>query len=285
MNFRFRVFAPLLLIFVGACDQQLPASVPPVDRAQRIVSLAPHLGELVFAAGAGDYLVGVSEFTDFPAAVTGLPRVGDAFRVDYEILASLSPDLILSWSSGNPRQVVERLKRLGYRVVSLEAETLEDVAAQLEVIGELAGTLPVARRTAMEYRQGLNDLRLAYAQRARISVFYQVSQQPLLTVNDRHLIGQVIRLCGGKNLFGEMPDKVPAVSPEAVLDQAPEVVLAGLYDADAAANLDYWRAWKALPAASHERIYGVNADFLSRPGPRLLAGARELCETLDRARN
>ncbi len=281
----FRSLALLPILALLACGPTESVSDhPDAGPARRIVTLAPHLGELVFTAGAGEYLVGVSEFTDFPPPAAELPRVGDAFRADYEMLASLSPDLILSWSSGTSSQLVTRLRDLGYRVVALEAESITAIADQIEVLGELAGTETIARKAAAQYRKTLNKLRDEYAGRELLSVFYQVAEQPLLTVSDAHIIGQVIHLCGGQNSFGEMPDLVPVVSPEAVLDASPAVILAGAYVADEPPNFDYWRQWKNLSAARNGYMFGVNADLLSRPGPRLLVGARELCEVLDQAR-
>ncbi len=253
--------------------------------AERIITLAPHLAELVFAAGAGEQLVGVSAFTDYPAAVRGLPIIGDAFRVDYEAVAALAPDLILSWGSGNPAAMVERLRNLGYRVVSLEPRSLDGIARQLETIGELAGSRQIAARAAADYRQGLAELRQRHAGSVPVPVFYQVSAQPLLTVSRLHVIGQALELCGGRNLFADLPDAVPAVSLEAVIESSPAVIFASAPLTGSQPDVDFWLKWTVVPAVRDGRIYVVDANLLSRPGPRLLDGARQLCGFMAQARS
>jgi iron complex transport system substrate-binding protein len=271
----------LLLV---ACETPPPSKTTAAP-AERIITLAPHLAELVFAAGAGERLVGVSAFTDYPPAVRSLPIVGDAFRVDYEAVAALAPDLILSWGSGNPAAMVERLRKLGYRVVSLEPRNLDGIARQLETIGELAGSSRIAARAAADYRQGLEELRQRHAGSAPLPVFYQVSAQPLLTVSRLHVIGQVLELCGGRNLFADLPDAVPAVALEAVIESAPAVIFASAPLAGSQPELDFWRKWTVVPAVRDGRIYIVDADLLSRPGLRLLDGARQLCGFMAQARS
>ena len=269
-----------------ACDgqpQQAPEASTP-SAAQRIVTLAPHLAELVVAAGAGDRLIGVSAFTDFPAQAAGLPEIGDAFRVDLEAVAALRPDLILAWSSGNPAELIARLKRLGYRVIALETGSLDDIAEQLELIGDLAGTQAVAGAAAQKLRRRIATLQARYGPAAPVRVFYQLSARPLMTVSNRHVIGQIISLCGGENLFGGLAELVPSVSVEAVLDAAPQAILAAVSQPRTRSELDTWRKWPNLPAVRDGHLYVVEADLLSRPGPRLVEGARQLCERLDRAR-
>ncbi len=253
--------------------------------AQRIVTLAPHLTEMVYATGAGDRLVGVVEFSDYPAAARALPRVGDAFRLDEEALAALQPDLILAWASGNPVAMLERLKQLGYRIVALESGSLDSVADQLELIGQLAGSEPVARAAARRYRLRLDDLRKHWAAVDRVSVFYQVSVRPLLTVTRSHVIGQALELCGGKNVFATLPGQVPPVSVEAVLDAAPQAIVTGGFGSGPEPSLEPWLRWRHLPAVVHHNLFVVPADLLSRPGPRLVDGVEAVCNALEQARD
>jgi iron complex transport system substrate-binding protein len=277
------------MLTVCGCDSPAPE---PADRsaapepARRIITLSPHLTELVFTAGAGDRLVGVVEYSDYPPAATSLPRVGDAFRIDYEAVADLAPDLILAWRSGNPKDVQERLSRLGYRVEALEPIRLDDVANNLRRIGRLAGTRSVANKAADIFLARLIALRRNYASAMPVRVFYQISGEPLLTVSDRHVIGQVIQLCGGRNVFGELTELVPAVSLESVLDTAPEVVLAGTADKlnDRRELMAVWQSWGNLPAIQANNLFLVNADLLSRASTRLVQGIAEVCEVLQRSR-
>ncbi|UCG72019.1 MAG: cobalamin-binding protein [Chromatiales bacterium] len=274
-----------LLFAVILCGCAPPPPAPGGSGpAQRIVSLAPHLTEMVYAVGAGDRLVGAVEFSDYPAAARELPRVGDAFRVDYEILASLSPDLVLAWRTGNPPALIERLRSLGYRVEEFDPTTLDRLAGQLLRLGEFAGNPDEARRAADNLQRGLDALRVQYRSAPSLRVFYQVAREPLFTVSNRHVIGQMIQLCGGVNVFGDLAQLTPVVGIEAVLEAAPEVILIGSAPVGVAADQADWSQWRALPAARNGEIHAINADLVSRPGPRVLLGADQICQVLAAAR-
>ncbi len=216
----------MALVTAGVC-----AAAPAVEAAEeapvrRIVTLAPHLAELVHAAGAGERLVGVVEFSDFPPSVAALPRIGDAFRVDYEAVVALKPDLILAWTSGNPPEVPRRLHALGFRVHTLDAVTLDDIGRQIAAIGVLAGTTVVADATAAGFAERLARLRSMAHPTVPPRVFVQLSQHPYFTVTDRNFIGQGLRLCGGRNVFGELPGLTAVVSLESIIEAAPQVIVA-----------------------------------------------------------
>jgi iron complex transport system substrate-binding protein len=275
---------PLLLaLLVAACT---PPPPPPLAGApaQRIVSLAPHLTEMAYAVGAGGRLVGVVEFSDYPPPARDLPRVGDAFRVDYEALAALAPDLVLAWRTGNPPALIDQLRMLGYRVVEFEPASLETVANQLLELGALAGTADTAERAAAAFRAAVAALRAKYRGAAPVTVFYQVAREPLFTISKRHVIGQIIELCGGRNVFGELAGLTPVVNLEAVLEAEPEVILVGGQPGDHPAVLEDWRQWPTLPAVQAGSLFVVDADLLSRPGPRVVEGAAQVCAMLDQAR-
>jgi len=275
----------LLAAGCGSTAQPPPAAAP-----ARIVTLAPHLAELVHAAGAGDLLVGTVEFSDYPPAVLALPRVGDAFRVDLEALAALRPDLVLYWPSGNARELPGRLAQLGFSTVGLEPEGLDSIAGQILAIGELAGTTATAREAAAAVTGELAGLRAAHAKADPVRVFYQVAARPLLTVNGRHIISDAITSCGGINVFASLPELTPAVSLEAVLAESPGAIVTTWYPVPgqapprAAALLADWLRWPSLPAVGAGNLVAINADLLSRPTPRMLEGVAELCAGLERAR-
>jgi len=156
--------------------------------AQRIVSLAPHITELLFSAGAGGRIVGVVEYSDYPPAAKKLPRVGAYNAVDMERILALRPDLVIAWASGNPPALIEQLRSLGLTVFLSEPRSLEDVASNLERFGQLAGTQTTAQAAADEFRRRLQALRVRYSDRKPVSVFYQIWHRPLMTVNGEHLI-------------------------------------------------------------------------------------------------
>lgn len=276
----------LLATLITACQPAAPPALPPRPpaAASRIVTLSPHLAELAYTAGAGDRLVGVVEFSDFPPPVAHLPRVGDAFRVDYEAVAALKPDLILAWTSGNPPQTVQRLRDLGFRVVTLEPADLSDIGTQVAEIGALAGTAAAANVAAGQFESRLAALRASAQGAATLSVFVQLSERPYFTVTDRHFLGQGLRLCGGRNVFGGLPGLTAIVALESILDAAPDVIVASDMGGTGGPPLAGWARWKNLPAVKRGNLYALNADLLSRPSARILDGVASLCAILDEAR-
>jgi iron complex transport system substrate-binding protein len=279
------VRAALSGVLVAAAAAVLAASPGAGVPATRIITLAPHLAEMVYAAGAGDRLVGTVAFSDEPEAARSLPRVGDAFRVDYEQVLALRPDLVLAWTSGNPAPVLARLRRLGLRVVALEPASLDDIGGQIETIGRLAGTTVPAGLAAREWAEGLAVLRARGRGARPVSVFYQVAAQPLVTVTDAHFIGQSLALCGGRNIFGGLPGLAPVVDREAVITARPEVIFVSLPAPPVAKSpADDWLAWNPPPGAAGRRVVEVDPAVMSIPGPRLLGGIERLCRALDEAR-
>jgi len=266
------LFAALALI--GAAPLACAATPP------RIVSLAPHLTELAYAAGAGGALVGTVEYSDFPPAARQLPRIGDAWRVDMERVLALHPDLVLSWPSGTPDAVVEQLHHLGLKVVAVPTYRLADISAALRRIGVLAGSVPVAERAAQAFERDVAELRAAHALAAPLTVFIQIDNGPLYTVNGRHVISEVVELCGGRNVFASLPEIASPVSVEAVLAKDPQVILSAA-SGDPAAQ---WSRWRRLSAVRAATVYSLPPDLIARATPRLAQGAHATCHALDDAR-
>lgn len=281
---RLLILALPVLAFTNACGRH---TAEPPDQSVfgdelRIVTLAPHLAELVFAVGAGDRVVGVSSYTDHPAAAAALPVVGDAFSIDQERLALLEPDLLLAWKSGTPAHVVDELRARGFRVETIETRGLDDVAAAIEQIGRLTGRLGAARQVAGEFRAGISRLEEKYAGATPIDVFYQVSLEPLYTINGDHYVSELIETCGGANVFADLGALAPMVDVEAVLARNPEVMLAS---ADNPRDVfDVWRRWPELAVNRYDNYFFLPAGSIGRPTPRLVAAGETLCAVLDRAR-
>lgn len=251
--------------------------------ARRIVSLAPSVTELVYAAGAGSRLVAVSAYSNWPVAARDLPRVGDAFRIDLERIVALKPDLVIGWASGTSPSERNALKRLGLPLLLLAPRKLDDIPRALKLIGKLTGTSAVAQRSAHAFIQTRNRLRSAYAGRRQLRVFYELSDLPLYTIGGPQIISQVIRLCGGRNVFSNLGKLAPVVTRAAVLARKPQVILIGSYRR-AEAALNRWRQWQWLPAVKHDNLFMVPGDILGRATPRLLAGAVTVCRDLALAR-
>lgn len=252
--------------------------------AQRIVSLAPHLTELLFAAGAGKQVVGVVSYSDFPEAAKALPKVGGYTSVDLEAVAALKPDLVIAWKSGNRNAHLDRLTALGIPVYVNEPRHLDDVAHSLRALGQLAGTAPAAEEAASHFAQRRDELRRRYAERPRVRMFYQIWNQPLMTINGTHLISDVIRLCGGDNVFAGLPQLAPHVGVEAVLAANPEVIVASGMGESRPEWLDQWKRWPALAANAAGNLFFIPPEIVQRHTPRILDGAQRLCEQLEEAR-
>lgn len=250
--------------------------------AERVVTFAPHLSEIVFAVGAGDRLVGVSSWSDFPRELLELPEVGDAFTVDQEQLSLLQPDLILVWESGTPVHTVDELRSRGYRVESIRTRNLADISAAMIRVGELTGQNAVAEGAARQFDQALETLREHYRDAETIGVFFQITARPLYTVNRDHFISELVTLCGGRNIFDDLDELAPSVSVEAVLDRDPEVMLAGANLGDTA--FDEWARWPGLAANRYGNQFLLPDETIGRPTPRLAIAGRSVCIALDQAR-
>lgn len=262
----------------AAAATSLAAREPP-----RVLSLAPGLTEIVYAAGAGATLVGTVEWSDYPAAARGLPRVGDAWRVDSERALALRPDLVLVWPTGTPVATIEQLRRLGLRVVEVPTQSLADVPRALRQVGDLAGTRIDAERAARAFEQRVAEQRRRYAGREPVTVFVQIDDEPLYTVNGRHVISEIVELCGGRNAFATLPQLAPPIATEAVLAADPQVIVST--DDTLQDPLGYWRRWPRLQAVRAGTVYALPSDLVARASPRLADGVDATCDALERARS
>jgi iron complex transport system substrate-binding protein len=253
------------------------------EPASRLVTLSPHLTELVHAAGAGGKLVAVALHSDYPPAAAALPHIGDAARVDLERILALRPDLILAWKSGNSAADIARLEKLGLAVFVSEARRLPDIARALRTIGRLAGTEAEAEATATAFERDIAALRGAYASRTRVRVFYQIWDRPLLTVNGRHIISDVLHLCGAENVFAAARLLTPSVSLEALIAARPQLVLGG---SSALTPSEFRRQWRTVGAEALAALPAryVPPDLIQRATPRLAEGARVVCSAVDEIR-
>ena len=253
--------------------------------ARRIVSLAPHVTELLFAAGAGDRVVGVVAYSDYPEAARALPQVGGYTQVDLEAIVALRPDLVVGWRSGNRDAHLGRLQALGIPVFLNEPRSLEDVAKSLEQFGRLAGSEAVAEGAASAFRARHAALAARYGGQPAVRTFYQIWDRPLMTINDAHLIADVIRLCGGRNVFGELSQLAPTIGVEAVLAANPEAIVASGMGEARPEWLDQWKRWAQLEATQRDNLFFIPPQLIQRHTPRILDGAEQLCAQLEDARS
>lgn len=284
-----RVLAGLLLLFaaqalaVEAVDS-LGDDIQLAHPAQRIISLAPHITELLFAAGVGARIVGADAWSDYPPAARGIARIGDSSRIDLERVLALKPDLVVAWDSGNPRADIAQLRRLGVPVFISEPRHLQDIADDLRKLGHLTGADASADMAAQAFETRLDTLRARYAEQRPLRVFYQIAAHPLMTVNGTHLISALLAMCGGRNIFADLNPLAPAVSTEAVLGADPDVIIAGTWQGEPDTAFDTWKRWPQMSAVRNGALFTVPADEVHRATPRILDGAQMICVQMDRVR-
>ena len=246
--------------------------------AERIVTLAPHLAEIAYAAGAGARLVGVSDFSQHPADVQQLPVVANSTRIDVERLITLKPDAVLAWRSGNSPLQIARLERLGIRVFVTEVRSLADIARVTRLVGALAGSSEIAGRQAQLFETEIADLRERYTGTRQVAVFVEIWHRPRITVSGEHLISDAIGVCGGRNVFARAKTITPLISTEQLLGAGPEAIITSGYGSEAP---QAWRGLETVPAVRDRRIYAIDADLLHAQGPRVVEGVRALCRRLE----
>lgn len=257
----------------------------PLPNATRAITLAPHITELVFAAGAGQAVVATVSSSNYPPEALGLPRVGDGLNINAEQLLTLKPDLLIAWQNSLAMQkLIPILDRLNISVLYSEPRRLDDIPADIERLGALLGSRTVADTTAAGLRKQVSELRHTYARRDTVSIFIEVGTGPLYTLGDDTLTNEAIQLCGGINVFHDSALVAPTITVENVLARNPDVVIIASHTpAHIVQRQSYWRDLR-LPAAIQGHVYGMNPDALLRPGPRLIDATRELCHYLDQAR-
>ena len=251
--------------------------------AQRIISLAPHITELLFSIGAGDRIVGTVDYSDYPDAAQKIPRVGGNNALDLERIVSLSPDLVIAWGTGNKPVDLEKLRLFNLPVFISEPRRLMDIPDSLIRLSELTGTEEQAKAVSERFNNRLAGLR-RYSVREPVNVFYQIWDRPLMSVNGQHLIGDVIRLCGGRNIFADASALTPRVGVEAVIERAPEVIIVGGMQEQHRNWLQSWERWQQIPAVQNGQLYSIDPDQLQRHTVRILQGAETLCHLLQQAR-
>ncbi|HEX7387018.1 MAG TPA: cobalamin-binding protein [Castellaniella sp.] len=260
------------------------ASITPAAAASpRVITLAPSVTELVFAAGAGADVVGTDRNSNYPPAVQALPHVGDVMQLDDEAILALRPTLVIGWQpSPNTSALAERLKRLKVPLIYANPQSLEDIPTLIRSLGRRLGTERVANQEASHLEQQIRQL---HAPRAKVqSVFIEVSADPLYTLGKDPLINDILRHCGGRNLYADSRIAAPQVSVESVLHLNPDVVIMSPEGHNTLQARRSWWARYGLPAAKDGHFYAIASDWLHRPGPRLVDAAVALCRDLESSR-
>lgn len=252
--------------------------------AKRIVALAPHIVENLYSAGAGNTIVGAVDYCDYPKAALDIERVGAINSVSLEKIISLKPDLVIVWTSGNGLKVLKQLERLNITTYASNPKTFNDIAQSIHDFGLITGHVNTAQKSAHALLQKVHQLKKRFSHKKTVSLFYQVWSKPLLSLNDKQILGDVIALCGGKNIFGNTAALVPKISIESVINLQPHVMISTRKPEDKSYTLDHWKAHTTIPAVTQNHLYYIHPDIISRHSARITQGAEALCQHLEKAR-
>lgn len=261
-------------------DAQRTVTLP--QPARRIVSLSPHTTEMLYAAGAGSYVVGVVQYSDYPPEAASVTSVGSGIALDLERIMSLKPDLVVAWTSGNSAAQLRRLRELGIPVFESEPREYLTIATSIERLATLTGTERTGQAAANAFRAQLKRIRETYQLRPDLTVFYQIWRTPLMTLNGEHPVSISLRLCGATNIFAHLPQLAPTVSTEAVLQANPDVIIASTGEQDDV--LAGWKRFPKLKAVAHDNLLLIDGGMMNRSGPRILDATEALCRQLETAR-
>ena len=260
-----------LLSFIVAlisCDTQTTNETG--HKKIRLITLSPHLAELVVSAGALKNLVGVVSYSDFPAAVKTIQKVGDAFKLDLETIVSLKPDYILTWKGGTPVAMLEKLKNLNLTIVETEINTLNNIPKTIMQIAELSQTQEQAKKAVNVFTQKLTELKKQ--KHKHKTAFIETYHQPLYTVSGKHWMSQAASLCGYENIFNDLSQQSATVTLESVILKNPQAIINITKQED-----KQWQKWQNLDAVKNNNIIIIDPDFFSRPSMRILQGIEVLC--------
>jgi iron complex transport system substrate-binding protein len=269
---------------ISVVDDQGNLVVLPAP-AQRIISLAPNLTEVLFYVGAGEQIIGADEYSNYPEEAKSIIRVNNHAAANYELILSLKPDLVVAWESGNGEQIIGRMKELGLPIFVVETRKMNAIPELFTRLGRLTGHDEMAEQRAQDFSQRLNGLRETFGGQTDVRVFYQIWNDPFITLNGEHLVSDVIDLCGGVNVFSEAIPLVPYVNIEAIMDADPQVIIASGSSEKNEQWRDSWSSWQGISAVASGNIYLIPPDLMQRHSSRILDGAEYMCDFLHRTRS
>jgi iron complex transport system substrate-binding protein len=259
-------------------------SIKLANVAQRIISLSPNTTEILFHIGAGEKIVGADEYSNYPPAANKIVRVNNHAAANYELILSLKPDLVIAWQSGNGEKIISRIRELNIPVFVVETASLEDIPNLYRRLGQLSGYASQANTQAEKFSQRLNQLRKSFSSRQAIHVFYQIWNEPLMTLNGDHMVTDMIELCGGINVFADAAALVPYVNIESVVAANPQIIISGGKNKSDLLDSGFWRKWSGISAVKNKHLYAIPSDLLQRHSDRILEGTQLMCEYIDLAR-
>jgi iron complex transport system substrate-binding protein len=252
--------------------------------AARVISLAPNLTEMLFAVGAGPQVVGVSSYSNYPKAATKLPVISNGNQLNIEAIVALQPTLVLAWHGAGQQAQLQELKRLHIPVVKIKTNTLQEIFSAIEQAGRLTGNTAKANSLVKKLKTKYHSLKTRYSAKDKIRVFYQIQQAPLITLNHKTIESQLIRACGGQNIFAKTLSMAPQVNLAAVLAKQPQAIIISRPSSSAKQQRSIWRNYPNLPAVKAGNVFVIDSSLIDRPGPRIIQGMAQLCRDLTTAR-
>ena len=249
-------------------------------RIDRVVSLAPNLTEIVYAVGAGKSLVGDTSFCDYPPEAKEVTKVGDTMTPNIETIIGLHPQLVLVSTASQLEAFTRQMEQHAIPIYVTDPHDLEGVFRTIQTLGEILGEKDKAAQLVGDLRTRASAVEAAVKSSKPTTVFYQVSAKPLYTAGRDSYITDVIRRAGGKSVTETVPGAWPKYSDESALASQPEAIIMASFDSMNKGEPEIADSLKKSPAAKNGRVYGINGDYLSRPGPRLINGLEEMARKL-----
>ena len=267
-----------LLLFAVNVPQAL------ADKPLRIVALAPHIVENLYAIGAGDLIVGTLDYADYPQEATKIERIGGYNGISIEKLLMLKPDMVIAWKSGNQAEDLAKIKRLGIELYLSDPSSIEGVASEILKLGQITGHIEQSKQVAETFTAKLNAIKVTQKDKTTLTGFYQLWPEPMMTVSKNTWINQLIKTCQVTNVFANSDTDYPQISIENVIVTKPQVIIIPDEKSKRVMPTVNWQQWPEIPAVKYEQFISVNADLLHRFTPRMLDGLAQMCDKVDISR-
>ncbi|MGI9273457.1 MAG: cobalamin-binding protein [Endozoicomonas sp.] len=290
---RFSLFATMLVHSAQALSSEsktlcvtddLQHKVCVDQPVKRVISLAPGTTELAFAAGGGKKLVAVDDHSDYPSAVQNIPRIGGYPNVSAEAIVAMKPDLVLAWSGGNDSRLTGQLEKLGLTLFHSDPIDYDGIASVIRRLGKTMGTESQAEASARAFEKRYQSILSQYSSAEPVRVFFEIWNEPLMTVNGNQIISKTIELCGGVNIFADASVRVPRVGIESVLAADPQAIVSSRIVQGGSGIESRWQRWGRIHAVKNNHLFTIEGDLITRPTPRALDGAEILCQQLQTVR-
>ncbi len=283
-HFVFKTLTRVSVVFsVAALAQAEGVASEKTSGAQRIIALSPHSVELLYSIGAGDRIVGTTQFADYPESANDIPRIGGYNAINIERVLELKPDLIVVWASGNPSADLQQMKKLGLPTYESNPKKVDQIAHELIQLGKLTGLEENAKKVASDFLAQLNAARSQHANKAKVRFFYQLWPKPLRGIGPGSWINEIMTICGGENILHSGFSDYPEINVETVLLAKPEVILWPDHHGRETEKV-HWEHWPEIPAVKNGHIYELEGDHMHRFTVRILQGMNAVCDVFEKAR-